>query len=249
MNEKQNAIEITKLIKRFRDKTAVDEISFEIPYGEVTALLGSNGAGKSTTLNMMAGILTPTSGEIKFGDRTFHTHYKEIKSELGYLTCDMALYESFSILETLKILGDLKGYNKLKTKQRIEELVDQFSLAEILNKRYSELSSGQKQRSLISASIIHDPSILIFDEVTASLDLVISKEIMDFLIGEKDKGKAIIFSTHILSEVEYISDRILMIEGGKLVKETTYQDLILESGADNLTDAFYQALVEEKKRA
>jgi sodium transport system ATP-binding protein len=243
------AIKVKNLFKQFQDTIAVDHISFEIPYGEVTALIGSNGAGKSTTLNMIAGILLPTSGEIEFNHKNYDDHYKEVKSQIGYLTCDMALYETFSVLETLKLLGDLKGFTKNRINNRIEELVEQFSLKEILNKHYSELSSGQKQRSLISASIIHDPEILIFDEVTASLDLVIAKDIMDFLIKEKENGKAIIFSTHILSEVEYISDRILMIERGKLVKETDYKSLISDSQSENITDAFYLALKEEQLKA
>lgn len=240
------AIKISNLTKRFKDKTAVNDISFEIPYGEVTALLGSNGAGKSTTLNMIAGILNPTSGIIEFEGQTFEENYKEIKASMGYLTADMALYETFSVLESLKLLAELKGFSPKQIKNRIEELVEKFSLADILHKHYSELSSGQKQRSLISASIIHDPKILIFDEVTASLDLVISKDIMDFLKSERDRGKAIIFSTHILSEVEYLSDRILMIEKGKLVRETDYKELIRSSNSKNITEAFYKALVEEQ---
>jgi sodium transport system ATP-binding protein len=196
---------------------------------------------------MIAGILIPTSGIIEFEGRTFDTHYKEIKSQLGYLTCDMALYGTFSLLETLKVLGELKGFSKKQINNRIEELVAQFKLKEIVDKYYSELSSGQKQKALIAASIIHDPKILIFDEVTASLDIVNSKEIMDFLISEKKKRKAIIFSTHILSEVQYISDRILMIEQGKLIKETNYRDLIKNSSSNNLTDAFYEVITKEKK--
>jgi sodium transport system ATP-binding protein len=243
------AIKVKNLSKVFQDTLAVDKISFEIPFGEITALIGSNGAGKSTTLNMIAGILLPTSGEIEFNNKNYDQNYKEVKANLGYLTCDMALYETFSVHETLSFLGELKSFSQSKIKERIEELVEQFSLHKIMNKHYSELSSGQKQRSLIAASIIHDPKILIFDEVTASLDLVIAKDIMDFLIKEKEKGKAIIFSTHILSEVEYISDRILMIEKGKMVKETTYQNLISQSGTGNITDAFYNALKEEQNKA
>ncbi|MBT3983309.1 MAG: ABC transporter ATP-binding protein [Bacteriovoracaceae bacterium] len=244
-----SAITIKNLSKKFQDTVAVDDISFEIPFGEVTALLGSNGAGKSTTLNMIAGILLPTSGTIEFSGKTFEKNYKEVKTNLGYLTCDMALYETFSVLETLRLLGDLKGFSQKKTNDRIEQLAEQFSLGEILEKHYSELSSGQKQRSLISASIIHDPEILIFDEVTASLDLVVSKDIMDFLKAEKERGKAIIFSTHILSEVEYLSDRILMIEKGILVKETNHQELLESSNSTNLTEAFYKALKEEQVAA
>ncbi len=244
-----SAIKVQNLRKVFQETVAVESLSFDIPFGEVTALLGSNGAGKSTTLNMIAGILLPTEGSIEFAGLNFKDHYKEIKSQLGYLTSDMELYESFTVQETLEVLAEMKGFSKKQTKSRIEELTEEFSLQECLHKHYSELSSGQKQRSLISSSIIHDPKILIFDEVTASLDLVVSKDIMDYLIKEKERGKAIIFSTHILSEVEYISDRIIMIEKGHLVKDTTYEELIGEYQSKNITEAFYHALLDEQKRS
>lgn len=243
------AIKAQNLKKQFADHVAVNDISFEVPYGKITALLGANGAGKSTSLNMIAGIMLPSSGKIEIAGLNYDNHYKTIKNKLGYLTCDMSLYETFSVFESLKFLGELKGYSQTKILDRINELCEVFHLHEILDKYYSELSSGQKQRSLISASIFHDPEILIFDEVTASLDLVISKSIMDFLKKEKERGKAVLFSTHILSEVEYISDRILMIKKGCLVSETTYHDLITSTGANNLTDAFYQALKDDPKAA
>lgn len=244
-----SAIKVKNLFKEYQEKVAVNDISFDVPYGQVTALLGSNGAGKSTTLNIIAGILIPTSGSVEFDGRTFEKNYKEIKADMGYLTCEMALYNSFTVQETLQILGELKGFNPKKIRNRIEELVAEFDLSLVMEKHYEELSSGQKQRAMIAASVIHDPKILIFDEVTASLDLVISKGIMDFLKRERDRGKAIIFSTHILSEVEYIGDRILMIENGLLVRETNYEELVKQYNAKNLTEAFYQALVEEKKAA
>ena len=240
------AIKVTNLRKCFLDEVAVNDISFAVPYGEITALLGSNGAGKSTTLNIIAGIMLPTSGSVEIAGLTFDNSYKKIKNKLGYLTSDMAMYESFSVYESLKILAELKNYNKAKTQNRIEELAHEFELDEIMDKHYSELSSGQKQRALISVSVLHDPEILIFDEVTASLDILVSKRIMDYLIKEKKRGKAILFSTHILSEVEYLSDRILMIEKGRLVRETNYEELMRETEADNLTEAFYEVLQEEK---
>lgn len=243
------AIKVSNLHKTFIDYRAVEDVSFEVPFGKITALLGSNGAGKSTILNMIAGIMIPTSGDIKISGLNFGNHYKEIKNKVGYLTSDMCLYNSLTVEENLKLFGDLKGFSKNRINHRIKELIEGLELHEFIDKHFSELSSGQKQRALISTSILHDPEILIFDEVTASLDIVISKSIMDFLKKEKEKGKAVLFSTHILSEVEYISDRILMIKKGCLVSETTYNDLLVQTGALTLTEAFFEVLKDVKVAA
>jgi sodium transport system ATP-binding protein len=152
------------------------------------------------------------------------------------------LYDSFSIYETCHVLGELKGYQSSFIESRISELTKYFGINELLQHHYNELSSGQKQRALICASVFHDPQILIFDEVTASLDIVNAKNIMDFLKSEKDKGKAILFSTHILSEVEYLSDRILVIEKGQMMQETNYRELMSSTQKNNITDAFYHVL-------
>ncbi len=236
------AIKINNLTKTYQEIPAVKNLSFEIKFGAITALLGSNGAGKSTTLDMMAGILKPTSGTIEINGLHYQDHEREIKKNLAYLTSHMNLYDKLTVEESLKFLGGLKGLTNKDLKVRIEELSALFSLSTILKKTFSSLSSGQKQRSLVAASIIHDPQILIFDEVTASLDLVVAKEIMDFLKQEKERGKAIIFSTHIPSEVEYLSDRILLLERGQLVKDTSYQEFMSKTQATNLTDAFYDVL-------
>jgi sodium transport system ATP-binding protein len=242
-----SAIKVHNLRKQFVDFVAVDDVSFEIPFGQITALLGANGAGKSTTLNMIAGIMIPTSGSIEIGGLDLMKHNKEIKNKLGYLTSEMALYATLSVKENLELFAQLKGLSKSKTQGRIDELCHLFKLDTFINKHFKELSSGQKQRALIANSILHDPEILIFDEVTASLDIMAAKSIMDYLKSEKARGKAVIFATHILSEVEYISDRILMVKKGRLVEETTYPDLIKNTGATTLTEAFFSALKDEPK--
>ena len=241
-----SAMSIKNLTKKYKDIIAVDDISFEIPHGEITALLGANGAGKSTTLNIIAGILDPSAGEVTFSNMSYKKNYKEIKSKIGYLTSDMSLYKDFSIYENLMILSELRGFKKQDAKRKIDELSQYLNFKEVLSKNFNEISSGQKQRALIASSILHDPEILIFDEVTASLDIVISKSIMDFLIFEKKKGKAIIFATHILSEVEYISDRILMLERGILIRDTTFCELINESKSMTMTETFCNIFAGEK---
>lgn len=237
-----SAIKLINVSKHFKDKIAVDNISFKVPYGKVTALLGSNGAGKSTTLNMISGLLDPTSGSIEICGLSYQSHYKQIKSKLGYLTAEMSLYEALSPRDNLELLANFKNMTSNEYQQRLQELVLRFDMETFLDAPFSSLSSGQKQRALIAAATIHDPEIIIFDEVTASLDILNSKEIMDFVIEQKNKGKAVIFSTHILSEVEYISDNIIIIEKGKIVNRTDYRKLMQDHNAVNITDAFYQEL-------
>jgi len=120
------AIKVLNLKKTFHDLIAVDQVSFDIQYGKITALLGSNGAGKSTALNMIAGVMDPTTGSIEISGLNYKDHYKEIKRKLGYLTADMSLYGSLSVHEMLKLLGELKGYSSSKAKKRIDELTERF---------------------------------------------------------------------------------------------------------------------------
>lgn len=243
-----SALELKNVSKLFLDKVAVHDISFKVEYGEVLALLGSNGAGKTTTLNMLAGFLMPSSGEVLIDNRWNHNiHNKEIKNSIGYLTSNMRLYEKFSIRECLVFLGKLRSIKDSVIKNRIDELCELFEIGSYIDKRFQELSSGQKQRSLIAATLLHDPKILILDEITASLDVPTARLIMDFLKTEKSKGKAILFSTHILSEAEYLSDQIAIIHGGKIMDQCSAADFMEKHNTNNMTDAFCEAVLKYKK--
>lgn len=242
-----SALELKDITKSFLNTEAVKDISFTINYGEVLALLGSNGAGKTTTLNMIAGFLLPSSGDILIDGKLNHRqHNREIKNKIGYLTNNMRLYEKFSIRECLEFLGKLRGIDKSVVKNRIEELEALFDLNSYIDKKFQELSSGQKQRSLISATLLHDPDILILDEITANLDVPTARLIMDFLKEEKQKGKAILFSTHILSEAEYLSDKMAIIHDGRIMDQCSASDFMQKHGANNLTDAFCEAVLKYK---
>ena len=241
-----SALELKNISKSFLDKEAVREVSFKVNYGEVLALLGSNGAGKTTTLNMIAGFLMPSSGEVIINGVWNHTnHNKEIKNIIGYLTSNMRLYEKFSIRECLQFLGKLRSIEKSKIKQRIDELCNLFEIESYIDRKFQELSSGQKQRSLIAATILHDPKILILDEITASLDVPTARLIMDFK-KEKSKGKAILFSTHILTEAEYLSDQMAIIHDGRIMDQCSSSDFMKKHQSNNMTDAFCEAVSKYK---
>lgn len=244
---KPRAIDIIEIKKSYKDKDALKGITFQVRYGEIVALLGSNGAGKTTTLNMICGFLQPSEGEIKVAEYKHAHNLGEIRSKIGYVTQEMALYEKLTVKETVTFLGDYRGVEESKLKQMKKYFWDIFDLKEIEDKKFKDLSSGQKQRAIIAAQLIHDPEILILDEVTASIDIVTSKKIMDFIKMEKEKGKAILFSTHILSEAEYLSDRIIILDEGEIIEETTSYNLMNDYNSDNLFEAFFRSIDEHKK--
>lgn len=234
------SISLINVSKNFRGKKALEEVSFEVEAGEIMALLGSNGAGKTTTLNLITGFLAPSSGKIEIHGLDHSSSHTTIKAQIGYLTSGMALYEKFSLKEVLHYFGGLHQMKKNVIDNRIEEMAEWLDFTEVINKRFPNMSSGQKQKALISTCLLHDPDILIFDEVTASLDVMAARSIMDFLIHQKTLGKTVLFSTHILSEAEYISDRMAILHDGKLLEVTTGKELMDKHGVTSLTDAFYQ---------
>ncbi len=239
-----SAIVLDQVSKSFDDLKAVDKLSLSIPFGEIYALLGTNGAGKTTTLNMISGLLLPDHGNVFIDSVPYDGMSKDIRGNIGYLTSEMGLYENLSVRESLYFFGKIRGMNAEQVDQRIGELGPFLGIDSFIDKRFPKLSSGQKQRSLVAMTFLHDPQILFLDEITASIDIVSSRMIMDFLKSEKKRGKAIVFSSHILSEAEYIADRIGIIADGKLMTEGTKEELCSTYNVDNLSDAFFIAVKE-----
>jgi ABC-type multidrug transport system ATPase subunit len=244
MNE--TAIELRNISKEYYNGFCLKNLSLQIQFGEVTALLGCNGAGKSTIMNLICGFLIPDSGEIFISNRSYQNQRKEILKDIGYLGQEMALYPLMSIRESYTYLSRLKGMTPKESKNRIDELVSYFEIEKYIDKKFNELSSGQKQLSLVIASILHDPSILIFDEVTASLDIVTSFRIMTFLKGLKEKGKCILFATHILSEVEHIGDKIAVLANGNLLTTTDLPGLKAYSPSNSLSQSYFNIITQTK---
>lgn len=242
------ALELINVSKSFFDELAVDQVSFTLDYGEILALLGPNGAGKTTTLNMIAGFLAPSSGLIRIhGGWSHQEHYRKIKNHIGLLTSDMKLYEKFTVRECLEFIGEIRNISTHQLELKIEELYHMFEMEDYMEKRFNELSSGQRQRSLIATTLVHDPQILILDEITSNLDVPTGRLIMDFLKKQKSLGKAVLFSTHILTEAEYLSDKIAIIHDGKIMEKTSSEKFMKKHNARNLTDAFCEAIRKYKE--
>ena len=204
---------VDRITKQYKNKIAVDRISFELTQG-VTGLLGANGAGKTTLMRMMCGILNPTSGEINADGIAVNT--ENYRALLGYLPQDFGYYPEFSAREFLEYMAALKGLEKKEAKDKISELLELVGLSDVARKKMKTFSGGMKQRVGIAQALLNDPAILILDEPTAGLD---PKERVRFreLIEELGKKSIVLLSTHIVSDIEHIADKIIMMKDGSLI--------------------------------
>lgn len=206
-------LSVDRLSKQYKNKVAVDRVSFTLSEG-VTGLLGANGAGKTTLMRMMTGILAPTSGEITADGIAVQT--EEYRSILGYLPQDFGYYPEFTAKEFVRYIAALKGIDKNTAKRKTDELLELVGLSDVANKKIKTFSGGMKQRVGIAQAIVNDPKILILDEPTAGLD---PKERVRFrnLIADIGKSTIVLFSTHIVSDVDSIAKSLLMMRDGQII--------------------------------
>lgn len=226
------------LSKSFGAVRAVDGVSMEVCPGEVVGLLGPNGAGKTTMLRMLAGILTPDSGEVTIAGMRMGEQPIEAKRRLGFLSGDTRLYQRLTPREMLLYFGQLYEIPRERSKARAAELIAELEMGSFADRPCGTLSSGQTQRANIARAFFHDPEVLILDEPTNALDVVSGQFIVEAVRRKRAEGRAILFSTHIMSEAEYLCDRIVMIHEGRKVDDGPPAEIIARSGQSNLTDAF-----------
>ncbi len=209
-------ITVEHLTKCYGDFKAVDDLSFEIKEGHVYGFLGPNGAGKTTTMNIMTGCLSATDGHVKIGSHDIFEEPYEAKKLIGYLPEQPPLYMSDTPLEYLKFVGEAKGLRGVELARQIEQVIEKTKIADVKNRCISELSKGYRQRVGIAQALLGNPKVIILDEPTVGLDPLQIIEIRD-LIKELGKTHTVIFSSHILSEVQAICDQVLIISRGKLI--------------------------------
>ncbi len=212
---------VDRITKQYKNKIAVDRMSFELTQG-VTGLLGANGAGKTTLMRMMCGILNPTSGEINADGIAVNT--ENYRALLGYLPQDFGYYPEFTAREFLEYMAALKGLEKKEAKVKTTELLELVGLSDVARKKMKTFSGGMKQRVGIAQALLNDPAILILDEPTAGLD---PKERVRFreLIEELGKKSIVLLSTHIVSDIEHIADKIIMMKDGSLIWQGKQTDV------------------------
>lgn len=223
-------IETRGLVKVFHDKKrgeihAVDHVTFTCKPAQIYGLLGANGAGKTTTLRMLATILEPTDGTATVCGHDVIEAPEKVRANVGFLSTATALYPRLTAQEMVEYFGRLNGIDEGMLKKRVDELFARLDMNSFRDRRCDKLSTGMKQKTSIARTLIHDPQVMIFDEPTVGLDIMTSRTIIDFIRQCRDRGKTVIFSTHIMSEVEKLCDVIGIIQSGKLLAEGSLPEL------------------------
>lgn len=222
------------------DKAAVSGLSFNVKKGEVYGLLGPNGAGKTTTLRMLATLIKPDTGEIKYNGSILSGD--EIRRKIGFLTDELHLEDCFSANYYYNYFGKLYKMKDEEIENRKIDIFSRLGIEEFKDVPYGQLSTGMKQKVSLAVSIVHNPEIIIFDEPTNGLDIVASKNVIDFLLEMKKDGKTILLSTHIFSIVEEICDRVGIILQGKMATVLDVANIIKES---SLEEEFFKVYRED----
>ena len=237
-------IELDRLTKRYGELVAVHDLSLRVPAGEVYALLGANGAGKTTALRCLATLLRPTGGAARIDGFDAATQPLEVRRRLGFLAASMGLYQRLTARELLRYFAALNGLSPADAEARVEEMVAAFDLAPFADRLCGKLSTGQRQRVSIARAVVHDPPALVLDEPTIGLDVLSSEAIFRFVENARERGRAVIFSTHQMSEVELLADRGGVIAGGRLAAEGTVDEVVAAAGEHNLARAFLRIVRE-----
>jgi sodium transport system ATP-binding protein len=225
---------------------AVDNVSFTCYPGRVFSLLGPNGAGKTTTLRVIATILKATSGTVKVCGIDLKDDPSSARGRMGFLTGTTGLYERLTPNEMIRYFGQLNGMSKDHIEKRKNHLYDLLNMHEFANKRIGKLSTGMRQKVSITRTMIHDPDVVVFDEPTTGLDVITAKNIIELIRDCKEQGKTVIFSSHIMSEVDLLCDDLAIIHDGKILFNDTMVNFRSNMQTSNLTEEFIYIVTGNK---
>src|SRR5271154_1638682 len=234
-------IDARSLSKRFQDKKrgeirAVDNVSFTCQPGKIYGLLGPTGAGKTTTLRMLATILEPTDGTAIINGFDVVEHPEKVRANVGFLSTATALYPRLTAQEMVEYFGRLNGLDEPTLKKRIDDIFNRLDMNSFRDRRCDKLSTGMKQKTSIARTLVHDPPVMIFDEPTLGLDVMTARSIVRFVRECRDRGKTVIYSTHVMSEAEKLCDVIGIIHGGRLRAEGTLASIRAQTGETDLEE-------------
>jgi len=223
-------IETRGLSKVFHDKKrgairAVDNVSFACRPGQIYGLLGANGAGKTTTLRILATILEPTEGTAVVCGHDVIDEPDKVRANVGFLSAATALYPRLTSREMVEYFGRLNGLDESTLRKRVDEIFSRLDMNSFRDRRCDKLSTGMKQKTSIARTLVHDPQVMIFDEPTLGLDVMTARTIIDFIRDCRQRGKTVMFSTHVMNEVEKLCDVVGIIQSGKLLAEGSLAEL------------------------
>ena len=240
-------IETRGLTKLFKDKKrgeirAVDGVTFTCQPGQIYGLLGANGAGKTTTLRMLATILEPTGGTARVCGYDVLEQPEKVRANVGFLSTATALYPRLTAQEMVEYFGRLNGLGEAELKKRVDEIFGRLDMDSFRDRRCDKLSTGMKQKTSIARTLVHDPQVMIFDEPTLGLDIMTARTILEFIRECRQRAKTVIFSTHVMSEVEKLCDTIGIIQSGKLLAEGSLAGLRERYQQHDLEEIFVQVV-------
>lgn len=239
------AIKTMGLVKQYKKLTAVDRLYLEIHEGELFTLLGVNGAGKTTTIKMLTCLTKPSEGDAVVGGYSITNEPAQVKGMIGVSPQETAVAPNLSVIENLELICGINGFSKEKTKAKIQELSNQFTLDSVLNRKASKLSGGWQRRVSIAMALISEPKILFLDEPTLGLDVIARHDLWDAIHSMKGKI-TIILTTHYMEEAEILSDRIGIMKNGKLLAVGTAEELKEKTKANDFETAFI-TIVKERE--
>jgi sodium transport system ATP-binding protein len=250
----EHPVRVDGLAKVFYDEgrgevRAVDGVDFVCGQGEILGLLGANGAGKTTTLRMLSTVLQPTAGEAWVMGHDVRNEPERVRASLGFYSASTALYPKISPRETLRFFAQVNRFPGERVEERVEALVRQFGMEDFADSRVEKLSSGMKQKVSIARTVVHDPPVLIFDEPTVGLDVLNALELREITGRLREEGKAILYSTHIMSEAEQLCDRIAIIHRGRILATGTLAELRAATGVHYLEQIFVHYVRAEDPEA
>ena len=235
------AVTVEHLEKTLGANKVLRGISFEARSGEIFGLLGPNGAGKTTTLRIICTLLSPDAGTVGVLGFDTRTRPEEVRRRIGVVTADIGVYPRLSARENIEYIGKLCGLNGSELTRSVDAVIERLNMGSFAKQRAESLSSGQKQKVAIARAIVHDPEVLMFDEPTSNLDVLASKEVREFMVEAKVRGKCVIFSTHVLHDAERLCDRVTILHQGVVVGSGSTAEV--RGTRRDLEDAFLE-LVE-----
>src|SRR5436309_3219467 len=238
----ESAVRVDRLEKSLGPNKVLRGISFEARRGEIFGLLGPNGAGKTTTLRIICTLLAPDAGSVEVLGFDTRTAPAEVRRRVGVVTAEIGIYPRLSARENIAYFAELSGVLDGELDRKVDGVLERLDMGSFAKQRAESLSSGQKQKVAIARAIVHDPPVLMFDEPTSNLDVLASREIREFMVESKSRGKCVIFSTHVLHDAERLCDRVTIIHEGRVVGSGPTADARgqfedLEDACPSLVDA------------